>query len=192
MHLTAVDGDVGLKNIWADYGYMRAFDVLAPQIMFPKAEDSMSLADTTQLLMKNSDLITALRYGCWWSECNLQGEDPLSYLPHVGPPSEIVSIPDGTAALPIRDGKMKIRQALVDRLGFVQKMAVGRTFPYPPAVPGGASLWFQNFEHHPWIFDGFVANPMNPWSALSGFEFGVVDAAPMPPALPNSLFNPLP
>jgi hypothetical protein len=191
-YLTAVDADVGLKNIWADYGYMRAFDVLAPQIILPNEEDWLVSADLTQFLKKNSDLITALRYNCWWSECNLEGEMPLSYLPRVGPQSEINTLPDSTAAMRIREGKLKIRQALVDRLVFVQQIAVGRTFPHPPAVPPGATLWFQNFEHHPWIFEGFVASPMNPWSALGGFATGDVAAAAMPPPLPNSLFLPLP
>ena len=191
-YLTAVDGDVGLKTIWADYGYLRAFDVLAPQILFPKEEDQQLAADARQFLMMNSDLILALRYDSWLSECNLQGEAPLSYLPHVGPKSEIITIADGTAATQIRSNKVQLRQALVDRLQFIQQSAVGRTFPQPPAVPSDATMWFQNFEHHPWTFDAFIAVPLSPWSALGGFATGNIPAALMPPALPNSLFLPLP
>jgi predicted acylesterase/phospholipase RssA len=190
--LRAVDGDVGLKNIWAEYGYMRAFDVLAPEVIFGPEEQSLA-ADARQFLKQNSDLITALRYECWANECNLQGVSYVSYLPKIGPKPEITPVPDSTAAARIRAGKLQIRQALVDRLTHVQKISSGRPFPQPPAVAGVShtvDMWFQNFEHHPWPFDAFIANPLTPWSALGGFPNGDVPAAATPDPLPVNLYRP--
>src|SRR5262249_23011119 len=82
-HLYAFDHEPGLNAIWRDYGYMRAFDVVAPTLI-QRGEDEESedlRRDLRNGLPLLSDLITGTRSQAWRLECFINKVAPVELGP---------------------------------------------------------------------------------------------------------------
>jgi hypothetical protein len=191
--LTGMDAfvaDNGLVAIWSDYGYMRAFDVLAPTILFPDESQRDSRQMLAQQLAANSDNLTAARYFCWSVEHDLNGS--LRVWTQLSPHTEIVpvSAPDGVDDM--RSTKQAIRALIDQRLHLVHDppRTKGGRFPPIAAVPSNYSDWFMQWEQHYWGADWNIIGA-NPWAELFGWGDGSghIAAATAPAAIDMTLLQ---
>jgi hypothetical protein len=192
--LTGMDAfvaDNGLIAIWSDYGYMRAFDVLAPTIIFPDESQRDDRLMFAQQLAANSDDLTAARYLCWSVEHDLNGS--LRVWVQLSPHTQIipVSAPDGVDDM--RTTKRAIRELIDQRLHLVHDAprTKGGAFPPISAVPSNYADWFMEWERHYWGTDWNIVSA-NPWAVLGPWLDGSADvaAATPPPAIDTTLLQP--
>jgi hypothetical protein len=192
--LTGMDAfvaDNGLVAIWSDYGYMRAFDVLAPTILFPDESQRDSRATLARQLAANSDNLTAARYFCWSVEHDLNGS--LRVWVQLSPHTQIVpvSAPDGVDDM--RSTKQAIRALIDQRLHLVHDAprTKGGRFPPIAAVPSNYADWFTQWEQHYWGADWNIIGA-DPWAELFGWGDGSghVAAATAPAAIDTTLLQP--
>jgi Patatin-like phospholipase/IPT/TIG domain len=177
----AFTADKGLIALWSDYGYMRAFDVIAPTTLFPDESQRDDRATLARQLAGNSDNITAARYFCWSVEHDLNGS--LRVWTQLSPDTEIVpvSAPDG--AVDMRSTKRAIRVLIDQRLRLVHDAprTKGGRFPPVAAVPSTYADWFMKWEQHYWSEWNILG--ANPWAVLGAWGDGSGDvAAETPPA----------
>jgi predicted acylesterase/phospholipase RssA len=179
--LGASMGQLGLVNIMSDYGYMRAFDTIAPWLLFPAAGQRADRELMFDELSRSSDVIVALRLTAWEWEHNLNGyrSTPLGAITRVGT-GPLVGLPEQSAIDEIRSTKRLIRTAVVDRLavtGRFESRAAPRVPPGTiamPAVPQPrAEQWVQGWEKHdfhqvvaPTTVDPTMPNG-DPWVSLT-------------------------
>ncbi len=191
--LTGMDafmGDNGLVAIYSDYGYMRAFDVLGPQIVFPDPSQADQRAQLQSQLEANSDNLTAARYWCWSAEHEINGV--LQVWTTLSRNSEIVPISTSDPVNDMRSTKRSIRAMIDQRLHMVHDAPrqLGGTFPAIAAVPGNYADWFMKWEQHYWKDDWNIIGA-SPWTALQGFGDGTEVTADTPPAaIDTSLLQP--
>jgi hypothetical protein len=205
-HLYAFEHEPGLLSIWRDYGYMRAFDVMAPTLIHP-GEDEYSedlRRDLRNRLAVSSDLITGSREQAWRLECLINEVSPVE----LGPidrrhPPEVSSANDGADLLALRQLKSLIAGQVARRLQMVQlaeKVYRSSVSRWPgDAVPRPRfSTWFTEYEGHGYTFDNIQPiDPtgmmrVNPWLATNGFLVNDAVPAATPPSVAAALFNPLP
>lgn len=165
--------ELGLVNIMADYGYMRAYDAIVPWLLFPDPNDDTqgaNRASMTALLSSSTDKIIGLRVAAWELEHALNGEvaTPLGPTNRIGG-GPLVAVPDSNAITDIRARKLDIRSALVTRLGIpapfiaMAGTAPGAALPLYPIPRPRAEMWFLGWESH--SFD-FVVSPTTPTPAM--------------------------
>jgi hypothetical protein len=187
--LDAFTADNGLVAMWSDYGYLRAFDVLAPTIIFPDPSQRDDRARLVSQLSSNSDNLTAARYFCWQLEHDINGS--LRHYTQLSPHSEITPVgsPDGVEDM--RATKRAIRGLIDARLRTVRDAprTKGGRFPSIAAVPGTFADWFMSWEKHSWAWSIYGNTP---WAVLSAFGDGSpeVSAETPPAAIDPALFNP--
>jgi hypothetical protein len=189
--MDAFVADNGLVAIWSSYGYMRAFDVLAPTILFPDESQRDSRETLVQQLAANSDNLTAARYFCWSVEHDLNGS--LRVWVQLSPHTQIVpvSAPDGVDDM--RSTKQAIRALIDQRLHLVHDppRTKGGRFPPIAAVPSTYADWFMQWEQHYWGADWNIIGA-DPWAELYGWGDGSghVAAATAPAAIDTTLLQP--
>jgi len=179
--LDAFGADNGLIAIWSDYGYLRAFDVLAPPLVFPDESQQDDRAALARQLASTSDNLTAARYFCWSVEHTLNGS--FRYDLDLGPDPEIVAVSSAEFATDMRSVKRAIRQLIDQRLRLVHDAPRTKGGQFPPiaAVPGNYADWFMKWEQHYWTEWFIYGN--TPWDELGGFGDGSGDVpAETPPA----------
>ena len=184
--LGASDQQTGLVNIMADYGYMRCFDTIAPQILFPDPTDPVQASNRIQLgasLAASTDAIIGLRIAAWEREHDLNGmrASPRGATQLIlgGP---LIAYPDASAIDVVRQFKTQIHDALIARLALVPP-----SYAVPPVPKPTAQQWYLNFEAY--TFQQVVspttvmANEPNgdPWVSLRYGSAWTVPAA-TPPA----------
>jgi hypothetical protein len=215
-YLSALDTDPGLLDIWRDYGYMRAFDTLAPLALEPDRSgvDPLVLLERRALMMIRLDgissAITLLRITAWEMEHALSG---------VGLPTDsgfnaVIGVSESwQAAEPLRRLKGFIANAIRERLVMVRQFfsnaPVGARWP-GPATPQNAQAWANLFERHIWSFETVQTDgggaPSGPFQRLIFFSLTQVNDQPtrpttspletgrieptQPPAIDPSLFSP--
>ncbi len=205
-HLYAFEHEPGLLSIWRDYGYMRAFDVMAPTLVHPgEDENSEDLRrDLRNRLALSSDLITGSREQAWRLECLINKILPVE----LGPmdrrnPPQVSMTNDGADLLGLRQLKSLIASQVTRRLQIVQlteKVYRSSVSKWPgEGVPGPRfSSWFTDYEGHGYTFDNIQPiDPtgmmrVNPWLETNGFRVNDGVPAATPPAVAASLLNPLP
>lgn len=206
-NLYAFESEPGLMAIWRDYGYLRAFDVLAPTLIHP-GEDAESEGLRARLrddLAVLSDLIVGTRESAWRLEQRLNRVLPVDAGPEDrrSPPEvHITNHPDDLLAL--RKLKRLVRSLVVRRLELVRRahqVYRGPLSSWPgDAVPRGrVEAWYGQFERHGYLMDNIApidptgAGRRNPWLQTGGFSTGQnVPAETAPPSLDATLFQPLP
>jgi Patatin-like phospholipase/IPT/TIG domain len=188
--LDAFTADNGLIALWSDYGYLRAFDVLAPTIIFPDESQRDDRAALARQLASNSDNITAARYFCWAVEHDLNGSRRA--WAEVSPHSEIVLVSSADGADDMRSTKRAIRRLIDERLRMVHDAPRTRGGRFPPiaAVPSNFADWFMSWEQHYWT-EWFIYGA-SPWAELGGFGdgSGAIPAETPPAAIDTALFKP--
>jgi IPT/TIG domain len=205
-NLYAFEHEPGLVSIWRDYGYMRAFDVMAPTLIHAGEDEASEdlrreLRDRLAVL---SDLITGTRAAAWRLEHWINKVLPVESGPidRRNPP-EVSIVNDGSNLLALRQLKTLICDQVRRRLQMVQlaeKVYRSSVSKWPgDAVPRPRfSTWFTEFEAHGYTFDNILSidptglGRVNPW--LETIGFGVNDNVPSatPPSIAPSLFSPLP
>jgi Patatin-like phospholipase/IPT/TIG domain len=187
--LDAFTADNGLVALWSDYGYMRAFDVLAPRIIFPDESQRDDRAMLAKDLSSNSDNLTAARYFCWQLEHDLNGAS--RHYAELSPHSEITPVGSSDGVEPMRETKRAIRGLIDARLRLVRDKprTKGGRFPAIAAVPGSFADWFMKWEKHSWDWSIYGNTP---WAELSAFANGdpAVSAETPPAAIDPALFGP--
>jgi hypothetical protein len=189
--------ELGLVNIMADYGYMRAYDALVPWILFPDPNDDTQSANRASMIAQlsaSTDKIVGLRVAAWELEHALNG---MIATPR-GPTNQIgggplIALPESSAIEDIRARKLDIRSALVTRLAipgpFVALARPGQVLPLQPIPRPGAEMWYLGWESH--SFD-FVVAPTtpdpamplgDPWVSLTYGAVWTVTAATAPATL---------
>jgi hypothetical protein len=190
--------EIGLVNIMADYGYLRAYDALVPWILFPDPDDDTQSANRAAMIEKlsrSTDQIVGLRVAAWELEHALNGmiATPLGPTNRIG---QLMAVPQSSAIAPIRARKLDIRSALVSRLAipgsFVTLARPGQpaTLPVLPIPRPRAEMWYLGWESH--SFD-FAVSPTppdpamplgDPWVSLTYGGVWTVAAASAPAGLP--------
>lgn len=214
-YINSLELDLGLMDIWRDYGYMRAFDTLAPEAIHPGVDSpgSVALLERRTRLMaeldESSALITALRIAAWELEHFINGLRPggtdIRVLRDVQTSAEWLA-----EALELRRLKRLIADRIRDRLLRVKAEFAGaptdRRWP-GPAVPPTAERWAQRFERHWWPFQLSTPTgpaPSGPFDAFTLSSHVVTDTPPRqpinqtigtlpaeaPPSLDPALFQP--
>lgn len=205
-HLYAFEHEPGLLSIWRDYGYMRAFDVMAPTLVHPGEDDESEdlRRDLRDRLAMLSDLITGTREQAWRLECLINKVAPVE----LGPidrrnPPQVSMANDGSDLLALRKLKELIASQVRRRLQVVQlaeKVYRSTTSKWPgDAVPRPRFLtWFTEYEGHGYTFDNIQPiDPtgmmrVNPWLETNGFLVNNGVPAATAPTVAPTLFNPLP
>ncbi len=205
-HLYAFEHEPGLLSIWRDYGYMRAFDVMAPTLIHPGEDEASEdlRRDLRDRLAVSSDLITGSREQAWRLECLINKVAPVE----LGPidrrnPPQVSIANDGADLLALRQLKSLIASQVTRRLQMVQ--LAEKVYRSPVSKwPGAAvprprfSTWFTEFEGHGYTFDNIQSiDPtgmmrVNPWLETNGFLVNNGVPVATPPSVAASLFNPLP
>lgn len=205
-NLYAFEHEPGLLSIWRDYGYMRAFDVMAPTLVHPgEDEDSENLRrDLRNRLAVLSDLITGTREAAWRLESFINKVLPveLGAASRRNPP-QVSLTNDGGDLVALRQLKTLICNQVQRRLQMVQ--LAEKVYRSPMSKwPGDAvprprfSTWFSEFEQHGYSFDNISpVDPtgmgrVNPWLETGGFTTNNPVAAATPPSIAAALFNQLP
>ena len=214
-YINSLELDPGLSDIWRDYGYMRAFDTLAPEAIHAgfDAPGSVALLERRTTLMiafdESSAVITALRIAAWELELFINGQRPGNtynrVLRNLQTSSEWLA-----EALELRRVKRLIADRIRERLLLVKtefaNASTDRRWP-GPAVPITAARWAQMFERHPWppqLSTSMGTAPTGPFDAFSLLSNVVSDAplrvpidqtigtlpAETPPAIDPALFQP--
>lgn len=214
-YINSLELNPGLIDIWRDYGYMRAFDTLAPEAIHAAidAPGSVVLLERRTTLMAafdaSSAVITALRITAWELEHFINGQRPGStynrVLRNLQTSSEWLA-----EALELRRVKRLIADRIRDRLVRVKteyaSASTDRRWP-GPAVPITAARWAQQFERHSWpsqLSTTMGAAPAGPFDAFSLLSHVVSDtpprtpidqtigtlAAEVPPSIDPGLFQP--
>jgi hypothetical protein len=205
-NLYAFEHEPGLLAIWRDYGYLRAFDVMAPTLVHPGEDDASEGLRRTfrDALAELSDLITGARESAWRLEQRINRVRPVEAGPidRRNPPTTVlVNVPDDLVSL--RQLKLTIRGLVQRRLELVRTVE----HTYRSAVsswPGDAvprsrfQSWFADYERHGYAFDNITpvdptgAGRVTPWRETLGFTGGgTVPAAPAP-TFDLTLLTPLP
>lgn len=200
--LNAFDFEPGLRAIWQDYGYMRAFDVLAPLKLHPveSADVGTKRTEIRNLLAASSDLITGLRAACWRLEHRLnKARDVALGFSNRREGERLSPVLDVADLERLRVLKRAIATAVTERLALVR-----RTHQFEPAAvfPGAAvptsrfASWHAGYERHPWTFS-FLAHvdptgggAVTPWQAIVGFSIGSSVAAATAPTVDPVLLTP--
>jgi predicted acylesterase/phospholipase RssA len=205
-HLYAFEHEPGLLSIWRDYGYMRAFDVMAPTLIHPGEDaDSEDLRRTLRNnLALTSDLITGTREAAWRLETLINKILPVE----LGPAqrrvqAQVALSNDGEDLKALRQLKALIASQVTRRLQMVQ--FAEKAYRSPVAKwPGDAvprprfSTWFTEFEQHGYLFDNIQSidptgmGRVNPWLETNGFARNDAVPAATAPSVTAALFNPLP
>jgi predicted acylesterase/phospholipase RssA/peptidoglycan hydrolase-like protein with peptidoglycan-binding domain len=205
--LNAFDYEPGLADIWQDYGYMRAFDVLAPLQIFPteSPDSDRKRRELRNLLANTSDLITATREMCWDLEHALNQARAVSAgftNQRVG--RLVVTLQSLGDMERLRTMKRTIAQLLTRRLQLVRdsyRLNPGAMFPGAAVPAGRYTRWFQGYERHPWSFgnlnhtDPAGGTDENPWMTISGFndpQFASMINAAAAPVVNAALLTPGP
>jgi predicted acylesterase/phospholipase RssA len=178
--------DNGMIGLWSDYGYLRAFDVLAPRVIFPDESQRDARAALATALAANSDQITAARYFAYHVEHSVHAQSVI--WAELSPDSEIVLVSTSDGVEDLRATKRAIRGLIETRLTMVKNAprTLGGRFPEIPAVPSSYANWFLGWEKHYW------GTPLRdtPWHDLGGFGDGThVDAATPPAPIDPNLFT---
>jgi hypothetical protein len=205
-NLYAFEHEPGLLSIWRDYGYMRAFDVMAPTLLHPGEDtDSEELRRTLRNnLALMSDLITGTREAAWRLETLINKILPVE----LGPAqrrvqAQVALSNDGEDLKALRQLKTLIASQVTRRLQMVQfaeKAYRGPLAKWPgDAVPRPRfSTWFTEFERHAYLFDNIQSidptgmGRVNPWLETGGFARNNAVPAATPPTVAAALFSPLP
>ena len=194
--LGASYGQVGLVNIMADYGYMRAFDVIIPPILFPDPSDEANRDRMVSELSASTDNIIGLRVASWELEHQLNGwsATPLGPTPRIGG-GPLVDYPDNNAIDPIRGLKTQIHDLLVERLAipnnYIPLAHPGQIQPLGilPVPKPRAEQWYLGWEAYNFLQLVSPTTVMpsqptgNPWVSLSYSDVWTVPAAAPPPTL---------
>jgi hypothetical protein len=205
-NLFAFEHEPGLLSIWRDYGYMRAFDVMAPTLIHPAEGDSSEnlRRDLRNRLAELSDLITGTRQAAWSLENWVNRVSPVELGPvHRRNPPETSPMNVETDLIALRQLKTLIADQVTRRLQMVQnaeKVYRSGLSKWPgDAVPRPRfSGWFLGYEKHGFSFDNISPidptgnGSVNPWLETIGFDTGLEAAAATPPSFDMTLFNPLP
>ena len=198
--------DPGLVAIMRDYGWMRAFDTVAPGLMLAGATPRGPLSARLRAF---SDRITLQRFACWRIENEMEAMRLPSVVARIRGETTVVPIRDGIAVTELRRMKREILTQLIQRAVAVREayVAGGRRAWPPAAVPPGWEAWFETFERHPFSVGlvraapslGDPEDPNNPgiaspWTSLTGFRDPAssegIGAEPMPDrALAAGLFT---
>jgi hypothetical protein len=205
-NLYAFEHEPGLLSIWRDYGYMRAFDVMAPTLIHPgEDEDSEALRkDLRDRLAVLSDLITGTREAAWRLENFVNKVQPVE----LGPmnrrnPPEIALTSHGNDLVALQQLKSLICNQVQRRLEMVQRVEKAyrssvSTWPGDAVPRSRYRTWYLDYEQHGHSFDNISPidptglGRVNPWLETTGFSTGIsVPSAPAP-SIDPALFNPLP
>ncbi|MEU5261149.1 patatin-like phospholipase family protein [Amycolatopsis sp. NPDC021455] len=199
--LGAAHSELGLVDIMADYGYLRAYDALVPWLFFPDPDDTDHRArrrTMTAELTASTDKIIGLRVAAWELEHVLNGLRATPF----GPTSRIgggplVAVPDAGAITEIRNRKSDIHNALVARLAIpvrwfanarpgLNQAALG-VLPMPRPR---AEAWYLAWESHSYqpVVAPVVTTPAtpdgDPWVSLTYGSVWTVPPGTPPPSLP--------
>lgn len=192
-YLRALETDPGLLDIWRDYGYMRAFDTLAPTLLEPDRPgvDPVELLEKRASMIlrldETSSAIALLRITAWEMEHALFA---------VGLPGDSgfnakISVSNSWEAVePVRRLKSFVAEAVRSRLRLVKQLfasaPTGKRWP-GPATPQNAEAWASLFERHIWsartvLTDG-GSIPSGPFERLIFFSLPQVsdNRPPVPP-----------
>lgn len=213
-YLRALDTDPGLLDIWRDYGYMRAFDTLAPTLLEPDRPgiDPVDLLEKRALMImrldETSSSITLLRIAAWEMEhelfaVQLPGDSGFNAKIGVGSSWQAVE--------PLRRLKSFVADAVRARLVLVKQLfaAAPNSKRWPgPATPQNAQAWANLFERHAWsartVLTETGSIPSSPFEQLVFFSLAQVsDTGPArppvetgrappatPPTIDPALFSP--
>lgn len=205
-NLYAFEHEPGLLSIWRDYGYMRAFDVMAPTLIH-SGEDEGS--ENLRRYLRNrlavlSDLITGTREAAWRLESFINKVLPveLGAASRRNPP-QVSLTNDGSDLVALRQLKTLICNQVQRRLQMVQlaeKVYRSSVSKWPgDAVPRPRfSTWFFEYEQHGYSFDNISpVDPtgmgrVNPWLETGGFTTNNGVPAATTPSIAAALFNQLP
>ncbi len=200
--LNAFDYEPGLADVWRDYGYLRAFDVLAPLKLFPveSPQTNANRVDLRNRLAASSDVITGLRAACWKLEHRLNRARDVSLGFSNRREGERVSPVTDTADLELlRVMKRAIATAISDRLQLVRRthqFQLSAIFPGAAVPPARFTTWYRRYERHPWTFtflahvDPTGAGDSTPWLEIVGFTIGSSVAAAAEPTVDPVLLTP--
>jgi hypothetical protein len=205
-NLYAFEHEPGLLSIWRDYGYMRAFDVMAPTLIHSgEDEDSENLRrDLRNRLAVLSDLITGTREAAWRLESFINKVLPVELgAANRRNPPQVSLTNDGSDLVALRQLKTLICNQVQRRLQLVQlaeKVYRSSVSKWPgDAVPQPRfSTWFLEYEQHGYSFDNISpVDPtsmgrVNPWLETGGFIMNNPVPAATPPSIAAALFNQLP
>ncbi len=205
-NLYAFEHEPGLLSIWRDYGYMRAFDVMAPTLIHPgEDDDSENLRrDLRNRLAMLSDLITGTREAAWRLESFINKVLPVELgAGNRRNPPQVALTNSGDDLVSLRQLKSLICNQVRRRLQMVQlaeKVYRTSVSTWPgDAVPRPRfSTWYLEYEQHGYLFDNILpVDPaglgrVNPWLETLGFTTSSPIAAAAPPSIAAALFNQLP
>lgn len=166
--------DLGLCDIWRDYGYMRAFDVLAVERLMP-GEDApgrvdmlVARSEVATKLDESSAIITSLRAVAWQLEHAINGTRPGQIDTRARDFLQTAAEWEADMA-ECRRIKREIGERVRQRLQYVRSIyaaaSTGRQWA-GPAVPPEASRWSQGLERHWWAPNLLNANGVAPTSVF--------------------------
>ena len=200
-YLRALETDPGLLDIWRDYGYMRAFDTLAPTLLEPDRPgvDPVDLMEKRALMIMRLDSassnIALLRITAWEMEHALFA---------VGLPGDSgfnakIGVSDSwQAAEPLRRLKNFVAEEVRARLLLVKQMyaaaPTGKRWP-GPATPLNPQVWANLFERHAWSVRTVLTDgnsiPSGPFERLIFFSLPQVsDTRPTLPPVETGRVEP--
>lgn len=180
--LNAFDFEPGLAAIWQDYGFLRAFDVLAPLKLYPIESEAYAQRriNLRNLLAETSDLITALRVASWRLEHRLNRvrDITLGFSNRREGPRLLMTLPPVEVMEQLRVLKRTIAGVVTDRLQLVRRthqFELSGIFPGPAVPPTRFTAWYTRYEQHAWTFENVShvdpsgANDAHPWLEVGTF-----------------------